>query len=92
MIIKVVIGQTSGSQVTGGWSTVFTEVEDGSRIVRKLTDYVGGAGTKPTDYLNQYLKADGTFTTVISEAMDYSSYYSGGGGTAELYYNDIFDI
>lgn len=53
-----------------GWSPLLAGEADGARRVLKLTGYVGGEGDEPTDHVGEYLKADGTFTATIGDAMD----------------------
>jgi hypothetical protein len=60
----------TGDKGDKGWTPLYAEEADNNRIVRKLIDYIGGEGSKPTANLNQYLKSDGTFTSTKSEAMD----------------------
>lgn len=52
-----------------GWSPVFAVASDGSARVLQLVDYVGGEGTKPTTYINQYVGASG-MTATIGSAVD----------------------
>lgn len=60
---------TKGDKGDKAWQQVFANVDDGGRVVRKLIDYVGGEGTKPTDNINSYESSTG-FTTVIADAKD----------------------
>lgn len=55
------------------WTPIFSLALDGSRYVQKLTSYVGGSGVAPTANIGQYLKSDGTFTSVISEGATYTN-------------------
>lgn len=55
------------------WTPIFSLAMDGSRYVQKLTSYVGGSGAAPTANIGQYLKSDGTFTSVITEAATYTN-------------------
>lgn len=55
-----------------GWSPHL--VTDATTIpgktLLKLSDWIGGTGTKPTTNVGQWQKADGTYTAVASEAND----------------------
>ena len=53
-----------------GWTPLTIRVEDGERQVIQLSGYIGGAGDAPTDNVGQYLKADGTWTATIGDALD----------------------
>lgn len=59
-------GPTGGK----GWSPQLVAESDGERRVLKLAGYVGGEGTEPTANVGEYLKADGTFTATIGDAVD----------------------
>lgn len=59
-----------GEKGEKGWSPQLAGETDGSRRVLKLVGYVGGAGDPPTSNVGEYLKADGTFTATIGDAMD----------------------
>lgn len=59
-------GPTGGK----GWSPQLVAESDGARRVLKLAGYVGGEGAEPTDNVGEYLKADGTFTATIGDAVD----------------------
>lgn len=63
---------TATAQAARGWTPISVYEADGIRVVKKLSDYIGGTGTKPTANLNQYYKSDGTFTTVKADGYDYS--------------------
>jgi hypothetical protein len=54
-----------------GWSPQLVAEADGARRVIKLAGYVGGEGVPPTDNVGQYLKADGTWTGTIGDAVDF---------------------
>lgn len=60
-----------GIQGYKGWSPQLVAVADGARRVLRLTGYVGGEGAAPTANVGDYLKADGTFTSVIGDAVDF---------------------
>lgn len=60
----------TGAQGDKGWSPQLVAEADGSRVVLKLSGYVGGAGTAPTTDVGKYLKSDGTFTATIGSAVD----------------------
>lgn len=60
----------SGPTGAKGWSPQLVAEADGVRRVLKLAGYVGGEGTEPTDNVGEYLKADGTFTATIGDAVD----------------------
>jgi hypothetical protein len=54
----VQIGLTAGGpQGDAGWSPVYALVADGDRVVQKIVDWQGGAGTKPA--VNKYVGAAG---------------------------------
>ena len=65
------VAGTNGIDGTKGWTPLFVDVADGTRIVRQLSDYFGGTGTKPTLNVGKYLKSDGTYTATIADALDY---------------------
>ncbi|MBN9333851.1 hypothetical protein [Devosia sp.] len=54
-----------------GWSPQIVAEADGERRVLKLAGYVGGEGLAPTGNVGQYLKADGTWTSTIGDAVDF---------------------
>lgn len=58
-----------GPQGARGWSPVFSVVNDGTRRVLRLVDYVGGEDPKPTTGINQYVSAGG-LTGTIGSATD----------------------
>ncbi|CCH00290.1 hypothetical protein FAES_2281 [Fibrella aestuarina BUZ 2] len=58
-----------GDQGNRGWTQIAVLVSDGNRVVRQVTDYIGGEGPKPTDYIGQYITSTG-FTTNIALAQD----------------------
>jgi len=60
----------TGDQGEKGWAPQIVGEADGSRRVLKFSGYVGGAGSAPTANVGEYLKADGTFTATIGDAMD----------------------
>lgn len=53
-----------------GWSPLTIRVEDGERQVIQLSGYIGGEGDAPTANVGDYLKADGTWTATIGDALD----------------------
>jgi len=57
-----------GDDGLNGWTAVEAVVPDGSRLVRKIIDWVGGTGSKPTT-LPVYVGATG-YVTSISDAVD----------------------
>lgn len=59
-----------GDPGNAGWSPQLVIESDGARRVFKLDGYVGGAGSPPTANVGEYLKADGTFTATIGDAVD----------------------
>jgi hypothetical protein len=61
----------SGPTGAKGWSPQLVAEADGERRVLKLAGYVGGEGTEPTDNVGEYLKADGTWTATIGDAVDF---------------------
>lgn len=63
-----------------GWSPQLVAEADGARRVMKLLGYTGGEGAAPTANVGEYLKADGTFTANIAEAVD----FRGAGGPPGL--------
>ena len=62
-------GSTGAAGAAGekGWSPILAIVADGVRFVQQVTDWVGGAGTKPT--AGQYVGSSG-FVTPIASAVD----------------------
>lgn len=58
-----------GTSVSGddGWSPIFSVVTDGQRRVLQVTDWAGGAGTKPA--VGSYLGAGG-FVATVAAAVD----------------------
>jgi len=59
---------SDGASGDSGWSPVFSIVNDGSRRVLRLSDWVGGEGTKPGG-TGQYVGASG-MTGTIADAID----------------------
>jgi hypothetical protein len=57
----------TGAQGQKGWSPVLAVVTDGTRRVFQVSDWVGGAGTKPA--VGQYIGTTG-LTSVIGDAID----------------------
>lgn len=72
-----------------GWSPkIEPDTSVAGKVLLKLTDWIGGSGTKPTSYVNQWMKNGGGYTSVISEAVnikgaDGSSGANGSGTTSE---------
>lgn len=64
-------------QFERGWSPVLAPVQDGSRVVFQLMDWIGGDGTKPNDPTTTsiYLGPRG-FTTTIGDAVDIFKFLS----------------
>lgn len=60
----------AGPSGTAGWSPVLAPATDGDRIVMQLTDWVGGTGAEPTDFIGQYLTLSG-YTSTIGDAIDF---------------------
>lgn len=81
------------AQNARGWTPLYTDEADGERVVSKLYDYVAGTGDKPTDHLGEYLKADGTFTTVKADAANYRGPQGVKGDTPiiKIYTRDQFE-
>lgn len=86
------IAAASLAENAKGWTPIFIDINDGARIVRKLNDYTGGTGTKPNVNVGKYLKSDGTYTAVISEAIDYKGSTAAGVTTGVIisFQNDRF--
>ncbi|WP_234733396.1 SGNH/GDSL hydrolase family protein [Tellurirhabdus bombi] len=59
-----------GDQGNKGWTPRHISEVDGSRIVFKLTGYVGGEGTAPTTDVGKYFGVNG-YVTNIADALDY---------------------
>lgn len=78
-------GAQGGKGDTGdkGWSPQLVAVVDGARRVLKLVGYVGGAGAAPTANVGEFLKGDGTFTSIIGDAVDFRG-LAGAGTVAGL--------
>ncbi|WP_449395597.1 hypothetical protein [Devosia riboflavina] len=83
----------SGPTGNEGWSPQLVAEADGERRVLKLAGYVGGEGIEPTDNVGEYLKADGTFTATIGDAVDIRGegfVFRGGYGSGTAYAkNDV---
>lgn len=62
-------GGDPGADGDNGWMPVHALEEDGERRVLRLALWIGGTGTAPTDYLDQYIGAGG-YTATLSEAVD----------------------
>ena len=60
---------TPGNNGTNGWSPVDVIVEDGARRVKKLSDYIGGTGVKPTANVGKYY-GNGVFVVSIADAVE----------------------
>lgn len=66
------LNSLKGNEGTYGWSPLLvmdSTTIDGKSLL-KLTDWTGGTGTKPTTNVGKWLKGDGTYTSVPSEAND----------------------
>ena len=78
-----------GAKGDKGWAPLTIRVEDGERQVIQLSGYVGGEGDAPTANVGQYLKADGTWTATIGDALDVRgasfNWVSGGYNGANAY-------
>ena len=57
-----------GAQGQKGWSPILTVVSDGARRVLQVSDWTGGAGTKPAS--GSYIGATG-LTAIIGDAVDF---------------------
>ncbi len=55
----------TGSQGNAGWTPVMAVVSDGTRRVLQITDWVGGAGTKPST-TNQFVGPTGIVSSAAS--------------------------
>lgn len=49
-----------------GWAPVFSLSSDGERRVMQLTAWVGGEGTAPTAYINEYIGSGGMVSDISS--------------------------
>lgn len=74
-----------GAQGDKGWAPVFAVVNDSTRRVLQLVDYVGGAGTEPTANLNEYVGSTG-YTATIGSGVDIRG--PAGAGTGDMLYSD----
>ena len=74
-----------GAQGDKGWAPVFAVVNDTTRRVLQLVDYVGGAGTEPTANLNEYVGSTG-YTAVIGSGVDIRG--PTGAGSGDMLYSD----
>lgn len=73
-----------------GWSPVFAIASSGAARVLQLVAYVGGEGTAPTTYINQYVGASG-MTATIGDAVDIRG--PAGAGTGDmLAANNLSDV
>lgn len=55
-----------------GWSPYFVFESDGAqRLVKKLADWIGGTGAKPTNNVGRYVTDAGGFTTVKANAANF---------------------
>lgn len=60
-----------GIQGDKGWTPLFTFENDGTeRILKKLIDYIGGAGKKPTENIGLYISSSG-YTSTKSQALNF---------------------
>ena len=62
------IAGTTGEQGQKGWSPILAVVSDGARRVLQVSDWTGGAGTKPSS--GSYIGATG-LTAIIGDAVDF---------------------
>ena len=62
------IAGTTGEQGQKGWSPILAVVSDGARRVLQVSDWTGGAGTKPAS--GSYIGATG-LTAIIGNAVDF---------------------
>lgn len=65
--IEVFLGEKPGAQGFQGWSPVLSATANGTNIVLKVTDWVGGFGVKPA--INVYVTAGG-YTADINAATN----------------------
>lgn len=68
------LNSLQGNQGFTGWTPILSQVPlTGGKVVVRLTSFVGGEGTLPSelqDKIGKYQKADGTFTSNVNEAQD----------------------
>ena len=64
--------QVPGTDGDNGWSPLLVAdaITIPTKTLLKLSDWIGGEGDKPTLYIGQWQKADGTYTAIASEAND----------------------
>lgn len=53
-----------GSPGYNGWSPVLAVIADIERRVQRLTDWTGGTGTKPTEYIGWYIGENGLVSNI----------------------------
>lgn len=69
---QTAIDAASTAENARGWSPEFVSEEDGEdREVWKLNAWINGTGDAPTTNVGLYLKSDGTYTSIKSEAANY---------------------
>ena len=62
------IAGATGAQGQKGWSPILAVVSDGARRVLQVSDWTGGAGTKPAS--GSYIGATG-LTAIVGDAVDF---------------------
>lgn len=70
---------------TNGWTAIFANVADGSRVVQKVIDLVGGTGTKPSGIINKYMGSSG----LVSNIADATNIKGADGTGSEITVNNI---
>jgi hypothetical protein len=81
----------NGAAGEKGWSPILTLVSDGARRVLQVSDWTGGAGTKPTTGL--YISASGLTGTLASAVDVRGPAGATGGGTGDMLgANNLSDI
>lgn len=76
------------------WTENYTLEEDGTRILRKVTGYVGGTGTVPTELsanIGKYYAKIGGFTTVKADATDFKGSGGGSGDGVKIIRKNLFN-
>jgi len=61
---------SDGNDGSNGWTPKYTDEVYGDKIIKKLSDYISGTGSKPTENIGLYLSNSG-FTANKDLAINY---------------------